>query len=135
MGTFNLYLIKLLRKETSNKEQDTKIKKQGRNIDYANQSGPMLVINKRIHPVFRSRSDSLYIRNGVGIDDRGRVVFAISNEPVNFYTFARFFKQKMRCHNALYLDGNISRMYLPKKGRRSLDGNFAVIFAVTRKAK
>ncbi len=102
---------------------------------FATQSGPMLVLNGRIHPVFRRRSDSRYIRNGVGIDRHGRIVFAISNRPVNFYTFASLFKHRLKCINALYLDGNISRMYLPQKKRHDLGGSFAVIIAVSRPGK
>ncbi len=35
--------------------------------DYATQSGPMLVINGKINPLFLANSDSKKIRNGVGI--------------------------------------------------------------------
>lgn len=99
---------------------------------FATQSGPMLVLNRRIHPIFRRRSNSRYIRNGVGIDRYGRIIFAISNRPVNFYTFSSLFKHRLHCINALYLDGNISRMYLPQKKRHDLGGNFAVIIGVSK---
>src|SRR5579863_1084345 len=36
---------------------------------YATQSGPMLVIDGRIHPKFRPNSASFKIRNGVGVRD------------------------------------------------------------------
>ncbi|VCW45315.1 hypothetical protein BANRA_03516 [Acinetobacter baumannii] len=35
--------------------------------DYATQSGPMLVINGKINPLFLANSDSKKIRNGVGV--------------------------------------------------------------------
>jgi uncharacterized protein YigE (DUF2233 family) len=52
----------------------------------------------------------------------------MSKEPVNFYDFAEYF-QKMGCKNALYLDGLVSRTYLPEQSSFQLDGNFGVIIA------
>ena len=46
---------------------------------YATQSGPMLVIDGRIHPKIRARRDLAKIRDGVGVDDHGAVVFAIAD--------------------------------------------------------
>lgn len=86
---------------------------QGRVIN-AIQSGPMLVINGRLHPRFIEGYHRKYIRNGVGVDQEGRVVFAISDKPVNFYDFGTLFKDRFQCPNALYLDGNISAMYAPE---------------------
>lgn len=81
------------------------------------QSGPILVTNDRIHPRFIPGYHSKHIRNGVGVDREGRVVFAISNEPVNFHDFGTLFRDALDCPNALYLDGNISEMYLPELHR------------------
>jgi uncharacterized protein YigE (DUF2233 family) len=81
------------------------------------QSGPMLVIDGRLHPRFIKDYHSKYIRNGVGIDWEGRIVFAISNEPVNFHDFGTLFRDALDSPNALYLDGSISTMYAPKLGR------------------
>jgi uncharacterized protein YigE (DUF2233 family) len=44
-------------------------------------------------------------------------VFAISNDPVNFYAFARLFRDALKLPNALYFDGKISRLYAPELGR------------------
>jgi uncharacterized protein YigE (DUF2233 family) len=95
-------------------------------IKYATQSGPMLVIEGKLHPKFQQTSTSKYVRNGVGILPNGKLLFAISKEPVNFYTFATYFKEA-GCQNALYLDGFVSRMYLPEKDWHQLDGDFGVI--------
>jgi hypothetical protein len=46
--------------------------------DLASQSGPMLVINGRLHPRFDRSSRSLKARTGVGVRADGEVVFAIS---------------------------------------------------------
>ncbi|MFZ1348587.1 MAG: phosphodiester glycosidase family protein [Tabrizicola sp.] len=90
---------------------------------YATQSGPMLVIGGKLHPKLLADSDSLYVRNGVGVSrDGARAVFAISNEAVNFHTFARLFRDELGLPDALYFDGNISRLYAPALGRH--DGGF-----------
>lgn len=99
---------------------------------YATQSGPMLVINGAINSKFMQGSQNVYIRNGVGISRDGKVVFAISNELVNFYDFASLHKDKLNCDNALYLDGAISKMYLPEIGRYDLGGNFGGMIGVVR---
>jgi uncharacterized protein YigE (DUF2233 family) len=84
---------------------------------YATQSGPMLVIDGKIHPRFVGSSDSLKRRNGVGVSDAHHVHFAISEGAVNFHTFARFFRDRLRCANALFLDGSISGLYAPELKR------------------
>ena len=90
---------------------------------YATQSGPMLVIDGRLHPKFLPDSDSLNIRNGVGVTADGtRAVFAISNEAVNFYAFARLFRDGLGLPEALYFDGSISRLLDHGSGRH--DGGF-----------
>ncbi|WP_412507624.1 phosphodiester glycosidase family protein [Roseovarius sp. SYSU LYC5161] len=91
--------------------------------DFATQSGPMLVINGQLHPRFLPDSDSRYIRNGVGTTADGRrAVFAISETPVTFHVFGTLFRDVLETPQALYLDGNISRLYAPRLGRR--DGGF-----------
>jgi len=85
---------------------------------YASQSGPMLVIDGDLHPRFLPNSDSKHIRNGVGTSSDGtQVVFAISNQPVNFHSFASLFRDHLKLPNALYFDGSISRLYAPEIGR------------------
>jgi uncharacterized protein YigE (DUF2233 family) len=99
-------------------------------VTYATQSGPMLVINGQLHPAFKPASTSLYIRNGVGVTADKKIVFAISNVPVNFYDFATLFKEKFNCTNALYLDGAISKMYLPQANRLQLEGELGPMIAI-----
>jgi uncharacterized protein YigE (DUF2233 family) len=98
------------------------------NINYATQSGPLLVIDSTIHPKFTLGSKNVHIRNGVGILPNGNVIFAISKEQVNFYDFASFFLDR-GCKNALYLDGFVSRLYLPEKGIKQMEGKFGVLIA------
>lgn len=88
---------------------------------FANQSGPMLVIDGKLHPEFLAGSDSVNIRNGVGVSlDGTHAIFAISNVPVNFHAFARFFRDALGMPNALFLDGSISRLYAPSLARDDL---------------
>lgn len=101
-------------------------------ITYATQSGPMLLINGRMHPAFNEGSTNVHIRNGVGVLPNGKLLFAMSKKKINFYDFASFFKVK-GCENALYLDGFVSRTYLPSQDWDQQDGNFGVIIAETKK--
>lgn len=85
---------------------------------FATQSGPMLVLNGDLHPKLLPGSDSTYIRNGVGVSADGtRAIFAISDDEVNFHAFARLFRDELGLSDALYFDGNISRLYAPDLSR------------------
>ncbi|MGY6549839.1 MAG: phosphodiester glycosidase family protein [Roseinatronobacter sp.] len=78
------------------------------------QSGPMLIIDRDFHPRFIPESASRLIRNGVGVSPDGQqAIFAISNDPVNFHEFAQFFRDYLGLSQALYLDGNVSRLHAP----------------------
>ncbi len=93
-------------------------RKQPPNCRYATQSGPMLVIGGKLHPLFKPASDSLNIRNGVGVTADGKTAFfAISNRAVNFAAFARLFRDQLGTPNALYFDGSVSRLLAPELGR------------------
>ncbi|MBX9926868.1 MAG: phosphodiester glycosidase family protein [Hyphomicrobiaceae bacterium] len=85
---------------------------------FATQSGPMLVIDGKLHPRFSADGPSLKIRNGVGVRDGQTVMFAISNEGVSFGSFGRLFRDQLKCANALYLDGSISSLWAPSSGRQ-----------------
>ena len=89
----------------------------GTRPQFGTQSGPMLVINGELHPEFQDNGPSRAIRNGVGIDADGRAHFVISQSPISFGQFARFFKDELGTPNALYLDGNVSSLWDPATGR------------------
>ncbi len=95
-------------------------------IEYATQSGPMLVIAGAIHPKFRKGSENLHIRNGVGVLPDGKLLFAMSKNKINLYDIASYFQQH-GCENALYLDGFVSKTYLPAKNWKQEKGKFGVI--------
>lgn len=132
-GYGNFYLqpngVFFINKENEASIQTTQNFQYSEHIVWATQSGPMLLIEGEMHPAFRKGSKNLHIRNGVGILPDGNLLFALSKEKINFYDFASFFKQN-GCKNALYLDGFVSRMYLPAK-KWEQDGQFGVIIAET----
>ena len=78
------------------------------NLLHATQSGPMLVIDGALHPRFLPASDSLKVRNGVGVSADGRAHFAISRGRVRFHDFGTLFRDVLETPNALFLDGSIS---------------------------
>ncbi len=101
-----------------------------RSPDFATQSGPMLVIDGAPHPRFDPNGTSLYLRNGVGVDAAGRAHFAISDQPVSFGRFARLFRDRLRCDNALFLDGSVSRLWDAHGGRQDAGPRVGPLLAV-----
>jgi uncharacterized protein YigE (DUF2233 family) len=101
------------------------------------QSGPLLLLDGKIHPAFRPESTNYRTRTGVGLVKDNQVVFAISKKALRFYDFARLFKERLGCRDALYLDGEICAVYLPELGLRTDEsrGRFVGMFAVTTKAQ
>lgn len=108
--------------------------KRNRRPDHATQSGPMLVIDGKLHPRFIAGSDFKKRRNGVGIVNRHTVVFAISERAVSFHDFATLFRDRLACRNALFLDGTISSLYAPEIGRTDFIWPLGPIIAVVKKA-
>ena len=105
-------------------------------VKLAVQSGPLLLDHGRVHHKFNEPSPNLLLRNGVGVDAQGRIVFACSDRSelgkvgrINLYGFAMLFK-KLGCENALFLDGDISEMFI-----RGETGEIAAIFGITEPAK
>jgi len=102
--------------------------------DFATQSGPMLVVDGKLHPAFIQGSTSLKLRNGVGVADPGHAIFAISENPVSFYDFATLFRDVLLCKNALFLDGSVSSMSTPERRPALLSAGLGpIIGAVARK--
>lgn len=99
--------------------------------ELAIQSGPLLVIEDALHPKFNKDSTSIHFRNGIGVADAKRVAIVISDLPVNFHTFASFFKEKLACPNALYLDGSLSGLYAPERDRTPIGLEYVGMVAVT----
>ncbi|WP_454855299.1 phosphodiester glycosidase family protein [Rhizobium binxianense] len=102
-------------------------------VRLATQSGPMLVLQGRLNPIFIVGSTDRTRRSGVGICGDGAVRFAISEDRVNFHDFARFFRNGLDCADALFLDGGRGTgIYSPALGRndRSWHGGYGPIFGL-----
>lgn len=102
-------------------------------IKYATQSGPLLVTNNSIHPKFIRGSQNYKIRSGVGIINKNKIIFVLTRDEVNFYDFATFFHKIFQCEDALFLDGTISKMYLPGINANEKGGEFGPLISVTKK--
>ncbi len=109
--------------------------KRNRRPDYATQSGPMLVIEGKLHPRFVEGSDFKKRRNGVGMINRHTIVFAISEGPVSFHDFATLFRDRLACRNALFLDGTISSLHAPEIGRADFLWPVGPIIGVVERAE
>jgi uncharacterized protein YigE (DUF2233 family) len=83
----------------------------------ATQSGPMIVIDGKLHPRISRDGTSLNIRNAVGVDRSGKAHFVISDDPVSFGKIARYLRDAKDCPNALFLDGTVSSLWDPGGGR------------------
>ena len=92
--------------------------------DFATQSGPMLVIDGAIHKAFIAGSPYLKQRNGVCASSPEAVHFVLSDGSVNFDDFAHFFRDRLGCDNALFLDGGSAPgIYAPELGRNDTPGH------------
>jgi uncharacterized protein YigE (DUF2233 family) len=98
-------------------------------VAWATQSGPLLLAAGKFNPQITADGASHPIRNGVGV--RGReAFFVISDDPVSFGRFARFFRDGLHCRDALYLDGTVSSLWAPalnRLDRRTGLGTFVVV--------
>lgn len=101
----------------------------------ATQSGPLLVQRGKLHPKFTKGSANKNIRSGVGVARDGKVVFVLSQLPVNFHDFASVFRDALHCPDALYLDGTISGILCPGTALSNPGSDdFAGIFAVVEES-
>ena len=69
-------------------------------------------------------------RSGVGLRANGRVYFVLSPDELNLHTFTRFFRDELGCLDALYLDGVVSRQWVPSSGEPAPIEKFGPIISV-----
>jgi uncharacterized protein YigE (DUF2233 family) len=100
-------------------------------VRLATQSGPLLVRNGALHPAIDAGSTSRLLRNGVGISG-DTVIFVISEQPVNFYELAIYFRDELHCPDALYLDGVVSSLYSTDLQRNDSRADLGPIVAVVQ---
>ena len=96
----------------------------------ATQSGPALVLNGKLHSSFQAGSSNRLPRNAIGVSSKAVVQLVISDDWVNFDDMAKFMRDVLKCTDALYLDGNISKLRVPNI--REEDGDFAGMIGVYR---
>jgi uncharacterized protein YigE (DUF2233 family) len=100
---------------------------------WATQSGPLLVYGGDILPDFIEDSKNKKIRSGIGVRQDGMVVFALSKKEVNFYDFASFFRERLKCPNALFLDGDVSAFHFPGQPEKPGEHSFGPMFGLVTK--
>lgn len=101
---------------------------------YATQSGPMLVVGGRINPHIHDSGTSAKFRNGVGSCGGQAIRFVISNQPVTFHQFAHLFRERLKCPDALFLDGgSASALYAPSIERHDRFHPMGPIVGVTER--
>jgi len=104
-------------------------------VVWATQSGPILVHGGDIHPDFNAASQSKKERSGIGVTKEGLIIFALSQTPVTFYDFASLFLNKLKCPNALFLDGDISAFYVLGMKEDRIPHSFGPMFGLVEKPK
>jgi uncharacterized protein YigE (DUF2233 family) len=63
------------------------------------------------------------------------VILAISRQSVTFHEFGELFRDKLNLPNALFLDGNISRLYAPQIDRNDPGFSLGPIVGVVEPAQ
>lgn len=100
--------------------------------EFGTQSGPLMLIDGKLHPEIQDNGPSRAIRNGVGVDGSGKAHFVISDAPISFGQLARYFRDEVKVGNALYLDGQVSSLWDPASGRMDT-GRVGPIIVVTKR--
>lgn len=113
-GTGNFYLkpngVFFISESGPGIVESTEFPSHAQGVRLATQSGPLLVHKGVLHPSINAVSTSRLVRNGVGVSGN-TIMFVISEQPVNFYELATYFRDELHCADALYLDGVVSSLY------------------------
>lgn len=104
----------------------------GERPGFGTQSGPLMLVDGKLHPQIQDDGPSRTVRNGVGVDAGGKAHFVISDAPVSFGQLARYFRDVVKVSNALYLDGQVSSLWDPATGRQD-GGRIGPIIVVTKR--
>lgn len=102
---------------------------------FATQSGPMLLLDDKIHDGFNQDSQSKKIRSGVGVLDNGKAIFIVSQTELTFYDFANLFQSLFSVKDALFLDGAISKIYVKDLIGSGMGHKFGPIVSVSAKKR
>ena len=101
-------------------------------VALATQSGPLLLRAGKIHPAFNEASTSRLFRNGVGVPSPDLALFAITEQPVNFFEFATLFRDVLHCPDALFFDGTVSSLFSTELKRNDSRVDLGPIIGVTK---
>jgi uncharacterized protein YigE (DUF2233 family) len=110
-------------------EYETKSDAERRLIEFANQSGPILVRYGDPNPLFAPGSPNTTTRNAVCVRGPAQVALVAAQDPITFHDFARVLKDRFRCASALYLDGSLSTFF--PSTRVVFERPLGVLFAVS----
>ena len=134
-GNFHLLPngVFLVRKDGTAQVVTSEDYQTSKDVRFASQSGPMLLINGKLHPKFDPDGQSRYVRNGVGIAPDGTATFVISDDLVSFGKFARFFRDRVKAKDALYFDGSVSSLWDPAAGRQDSFAELGPMVVVFRR--
>lgn len=118
-GNFHLMPngVFLVRKNGRAEVTESSRYKPSPDIEYATQSGPMLLIDGKLHPKFEPDGQSRFTRNAVGINADGKPIFVISESAVSFGKLARFLRDRHQVRDALFFDGSVSSLWDPANNR------------------
>ncbi len=111
---------------------NTFFEKVGDRPEFGTQSGPLLLIDGKLHAEIQDDGPSKAIRNGVGVDASGKAHFVIADAPISFGQLARYFRDQVKVTNALYLDGQVSSLWDPATERMD-KGRVGPIIVVTKR--
>ncbi|MBA3666234.1 MAG: phosphodiester glycosidase family protein [Sphingomonas sp.] len=104
-------------------------------IEYATQSGPMLLIGGQMNPRIDRDGASHFVRNAVGIDYKGGAHFVISLDAVSFGKLARFMRERVGVRDALYFDGSVSSLWDPVDNRMDAFADLGPMVVVFKPAE
>ena len=99
-------------------------------VQYATQSGPILLRNSEVNPLFKPDSTNRTIRNAVCTLSEHEIALVRSQQPISFYDFAQQLRDKVGCRDALYLDGTISQLF--PYDNDNLESNYGAMIGATK---
>ena len=117
----------------STDEIDVELETRLPSIRYGTQSGPILLRNGKINPLFTQGSKNRVVRNAVCVITTTDFILVKSRFPINFHDFSQLLRDKLGCRDALYLDGSVSQLYPYDNG--NFGPNFAAMIGATVPAK
>jgi uncharacterized protein YigE (DUF2233 family) len=100
-------------------------------VQYANQSGPMLLINGKNNQSLSKYDKNKVVRNAVCVSKNNEVTFSTSNKPVTFSEMILHLSKDNNCHSALYLDGAISGVYVENIQVNNMFQSYGPMIAVS----